>query len=395
MNTTVPQYFPVTVDLYLPKPQPIVNAQQNDSGRGLQITLTGGGNVLTPGNEVINLYAQKPDGTISYLPCTVSGNYILCQFTNQMLAVAGAVQIQLEIVFPGDGGATTTLSTTVCTVNVLTSIIDQDAIESSNEFTALEDALAELAYYRENGLKGDPGQAATVSVGTVTASDPGSNPQITNSGTENAAVLNFVLPRGEQGPQGPPGQGVVFGAYSSFPNPGETNILYVDNTINPALAYVWNGSAYIPAGGGGTAEDVTYDNSTSGLTATNVQGAIDENAAAISELKTSNLNVDITPASDVSQVYEYFRYSVIGNICIVDVGGIVFGSSGSGKSAADSGLPVAKTRPVGILTTDPGATNQPGSTTTIYGSIGGDNLSVQVPPGMEGKYLYGQIIYII
>lgn len=186
-----------------------------------------------------------------------------------------------------------------------------------------------------------------------------------------------------------------YGARSTFPETGEANKLYIDNTVNPAVSYIWNGSDYVSAGGVGSAKDLDYDNSSSGLTSDNVQGAIDENAAAISELKTSNLNVDLTPASDVSQVYEYFRYSVIGNICIVDVGGITFGSYGWGKSAVDSGLPVAKTRPVGVLTTDPGATNQPGSTTTIYGKIGGDYLSVQVPPGMEGKYLYGQIIYII
>lgn len=69
----------------------------------------------------------------------------------------------------------------------------------------------------EPGAKGEPGEtgpqgpkgengidgaAATIAIGTVTASSPGGNPSVTNAGTENAAVLNFVLPRGEQGPQG-------------------------------------------------------------------------------------------------------------------------------------------------------------------------------------------------
>lgn len=41
------------------------------------------------------------------------------------------------------------------------------------------------------------------------------------------------------------------------------------------------------AGGGGTtAENVSYDNTTSGLTATNVQAAIDEVAAGITEALT-------------------------------------------------------------------------------------------------------------
>ena len=41
-----------------------------------------------------------------------------------------------------------------------------------------------------------------------------------------------------------------YGARSSFPVTGETKKLYVDNTVNPALAYIWNGSDYIPVGGG-------------------------------------------------------------------------------------------------------------------------------------------------
>ena len=61
------------------------------------------------------------------------------------------------------------------------------------------------------GDKGDTGAAATVRVGTVTTGEPGTDAIVTNSGTENAAVLNFTIPKGETGavgavgPQGPKG----------------------------------------------------------------------------------------------------------------------------------------------------------------------------------------------
>lgn len=55
------------------------------------------------------------------------------------------------------------------------------------------------------GEQGPAGTAATIAVGSVTASDPGSAPQVTNSGTASAAVLDFVLPRGAQGPAGADG----------------------------------------------------------------------------------------------------------------------------------------------------------------------------------------------
>src|SRR5699024_1118776 len=59
------------------------------------------------------------------------------------------------------------------------------------------------AKFRFKIPRGDEGKAATIEVGEVTASDPGSEPQVTNAGTENAAVLDFVLPRGQTGPTGP------------------------------------------------------------------------------------------------------------------------------------------------------------------------------------------------
>lgn len=55
------------------------------------------------------------------------------------------------------------------------------------------------------GDQGDPGEAATITIGTVTTGAPGSDAEITNSGTDQNAVFDFVLPRGEEGPQGPEG----------------------------------------------------------------------------------------------------------------------------------------------------------------------------------------------
>lgn len=46
------------------------------------------------------------------------------------------------------------------------------------------------------GAKGDDGKSATVTIGTVTTGETAS---VTNTGTESAAVLNFVLPAGGGG----------------------------------------------------------------------------------------------------------------------------------------------------------------------------------------------------
>jgi len=49
------------------------------------------------------------------------------------------------------------------------------------------------------GPKGDAGEAATVTVGTVTK---GTEANVTNSGTSNDAILDFVLPKGDKGERG-------------------------------------------------------------------------------------------------------------------------------------------------------------------------------------------------
>ena len=77
----------------------------------------------------------------------------------------------------------------------------------------------------DTGAQGVPGQAATIQIGSVTNGDTIS---VTNSGSENAAILDFVLQRGEQGIQGPKGD----------PGIGLPTVTEADNG---KVAYVENG----------------------------------------------------------------------------------------------------------------------------------------------------------
>ena len=101
------------------------------------------------------------------------------------------------------------------------------------------------------GPKGDTGAAATVTVGTVTTGEPGTDAIVTNSGTENAAVLNFTIPKGETGavgavgPQGPKGdKGDTGPAGAGVPDGG---------TVGQLLGKTESGTAWIdpPQSGGG------------------------------------------------------------------------------------------------------------------------------------------------
>ena len=67
----------------------------------------------------------------------------------------------------------------------------------------------ERGYTGATGAKGDKGEdgaAATIAIGNVSSSAPGTSANVTNSGTGNAAILNFTIPRGDRGEQGIQGE---------------------------------------------------------------------------------------------------------------------------------------------------------------------------------------------
>lgn len=74
------------------------------------------------------------------------------------------------------------------------------------------------------GPQGDPGQAATVTAGTTSTGAPGSDAAVANSGTSSAAVLDFTIPAGVQGP---PGAGWV----TSTVDPTAGDADYVQGTL--------------------------------------------------------------------------------------------------------------------------------------------------------------------
>lgn len=74
------------------------------------------------------------------------------------------------------------------------------------------------------------GSAATIQVGTTTTGEPGTDAQVTNSGTSSAAVFNFVIPKGADGAGG----GVT--NYNDLTNKPVIN-LSSEDTSNPIVLY--------------------------------------------------------------------------------------------------------------------------------------------------------------
>lgn len=135
--------YQITAELYQEHVVPIINGKQYDTGRSVLITLTDAGAVVVPeAGDMLRLYAKKPDGTVSYLPGTLSGTAVEVELTNQLQALPGVVECELLI-----GTGAEMVSTPVFRLNVLPSNYDAAAIESSDEFGALETALQTVQQY--------------------------------------------------------------------------------------------------------------------------------------------------------------------------------------------------------------------------------------------------------
>lgn len=74
------------------------------------------------------------------------------------------------------------------------------------------------------GAQGPAGNAATITIGNVTTSAPGTAAQVTNRGTSSAAVLDFVLPKGKDGSDG--GVTVDEELSSTSTNPVQNKAIY-------------------------------------------------------------------------------------------------------------------------------------------------------------------------
>ena len=88
------------------------------------------------------------------------------------------------------------------------------------------------------GPKGDDGLAATIQVGTVTTGAAGTNAEVTNVGTENAAVFNFTIPKGDTGEAGSGGLSTIVagtGTSSIVMNHDDTNTNEASGNYSVAL----------------------------------------------------------------------------------------------------------------------------------------------------------------
>lgn len=192
-----------------------------------------------PDGSEARIYIKKPSGKEVYNSAEVSGNDIAIQPTTQMFAEFGRQLGQVQIVNGNDIAATFLLEFDI-EKNLA---FESTAVESSDEYGVLDElikqaqaaisdtqaatAQANAATSAANNAAGTANEAASganaaaaaannaaeelqekvnagdftasVTVGTVTTGEPGSQASVTNSGTSKDAVFDFTIPRGDTG----------------------------------------------------------------------------------------------------------------------------------------------------------------------------------------------------
>lgn len=102
-------------------------------------------------------------------------------------------------------------------------------------------------------LKGEKGDMPIVKAGTTTIVEYEQGAKVTSETNGDVTSFNFQIPIGQKPP--------FYGAYADFPEVGDSNRTYIDDTVDPRLMYTWDDTtqAYVLTGGAGGADGGSVD----------------------------------------------------------------------------------------------------------------------------------------
>ena len=132
----------ITLDIARTSSPPVVYAKQGDSGtRYVSVTPTENGAAYSIESGVTaRIRVLKPDNTAIYNTATISGNTVTAELTSQALAVEGMAIAEIGL-YKGSQ----ILTTFIFYLKIEKSAVSDTQIESTNEFTVLEQALQQAS----------------------------------------------------------------------------------------------------------------------------------------------------------------------------------------------------------------------------------------------------------
>lgn len=132
----------ITLDLYNEN-RIVYKAKQGDANsRFLLATITELGVPFSiPAGNTVYLKVRKPDETCTLTQGVISDGKALVELTNQTLAVAGIAYCEIRII---QNDPIEDLKTIKFTMQIDSSVFSDEIVESTDEFTALTEALADI-----------------------------------------------------------------------------------------------------------------------------------------------------------------------------------------------------------------------------------------------------------
>lgn len=239
------------------------------------------------------------------------------------------------------------------------------------------------------GLQGPAGNAATITIGNVTTSAPGTSASVTNRGTSSAAVLDFVLPKGKDGADG--GVTVDEELSSTSTNPVQNKVIY-NALLNKVGTDIFTGFTLMgatapitwrqgsqPVGSinasnyTGTALRATQDNDGNVITETYAKKA--DFDKTIGELQVAfQEKVDRSDLSDVATSGQYndlknkptYVVQSVNNVKPDSNGNVTITVSGGSNVTVDTTLSATSTNPIANKTVYSALGGKLGKTETAY-----------------------------
>lgn len=146
----------VTLSMESPRTSGRVDVIEGDSGRKIRCDI---GDMKIPDGSTARIYARKPSNLEIYNDCTIEDGCVIVELTTQMTAEIGDTRCQVEVT-----NAEENVTSFEFTLKVHAKLKSSGSIESTNEFTALENALENAQNFAIDQTLTVAGQAADAKV---------------------------------------------------------------------------------------------------------------------------------------------------------------------------------------------------------------------------------------
>lgn len=247
------------------------------------------------------------------------------------------------------------------------------------------------------GLKGEKGDAATITVGSTTTGEPGTQASVVNSGTSTDAVLDFTIPKGskgDKGDKGDTGTAATVSAGTTTTLPAGSSASVTNSGTSSAAIFDFS----IPKGDKGDKGDTGATGSAATVSAGTTTTLPEGSSASVTNSGTSSAAVfDFSiPKGDKGDKGDTGATGSAATIAVGATSTLTPGSSAtvtnSGTSSAavfDFGIPKGEkgdTGATGPANTLSIGTVQGGATAaaTITGTAPNQTLNLTLPKGDKG-----------